>query len=107
MKISFRNCKNALRLSKSLLRKLRCASENMTFKVRLLFCAFNGLNSRCVLLRCVFCKALFVPASGKLSSFISSMLIEKKNVLSNVDNKIQAESNIIIHISICIYSNTT
>ena len=34
------------------------------------------------------------------------MFIEKKNVLGNVDNKIQAESNIIIHISICIYSNT-
>ena len=51
--------------SKSLLRKLRCASENMKFKVHALFYAFNGLNSRCVLLRCAFCKTLFVPASGK------------------------------------------
>ena len=51
--------------SKSLLRKLRCASENIIFKVRLLFSAFNGLNSRCVLLRCAFCKTLFVPASEK------------------------------------------
>ena len=88
--------------SKSLLRKLRCASENMTFKVRLLFCAFNGLNSRCVLLRRAFRKTLFVPASAKQKFFF----IEKKNVLGSVDNKIQAESYIIIHISICIYSNT-
>ena len=35
------------------------------------------------------------------------MFIEKKNVLGNVDNKSQAESNIIIHISIGICSNTT
>ena len=35
------------------------------------------------------------------------MFIEMKNVLGNVDNKIQAELNINIHISICIYSNTT
>ena len=34
------------------------------------------------------------------------MFIEKKNVFGNADNKIQAESNIIITISICIYSNT-
>ena len=34
------------------------------------------------------------------------LFIEKKNVLGKVDNKSQAESNIIIHISICIYSNT-
>ena len=34
------------------------------------------------------------------------MFIEKKNVLGNVDNKIQTESNIIILISICIYSTT-
>ena len=27
------------------------------------------------------------------------MFIEKKNILGNVDNKIQAETNIIIHIS--------
>ena len=33
------------------------------------------------------------------------MFIEKKNVLGYVDNKVQAESNVIIHISICIYGN--
>ena len=31
------------------------------------------------------------------------MFIEKKNVLGNVDNKIQAESNMIIHISIIMH----
>ena len=51
--------------SKSLMRKFRCAFEDMIFKVRFLFCAFNGLTSRCVLLRCAFCKTLFVPTSGK------------------------------------------
>ena len=30
------------------------------------------------------------------------MFIEKKHVLGNVDNKIQPQSNIIIHISKCI-----
>ena len=34
------------------------------------------------------------------------MFIEKKNILGNIDNKIQEKSDIIIHISICIYSNT-
>ena len=70
----------------------------MIFKVRFLFCAFNGLNSRCVLLRCAFCKTLFEPASSKENFSICSMFIDKKNVLVNVDNKIQAESNIIIYI---------
>ena len=42
--------------SKSILRKLRCASENIKFTVCLLFCAFNGLNSKSL-----FCwAALFV-----------------------------------------------
>ena len=90
--------------SKSLLRKLRCASENI-FKERLLFCTFNGLNSRCVLLRSAFSKTLFVPAFEKSNFFIYSMFIENKNLFGNVDNKIQEESNIIIHISICIYRN--
>ena len=48
-----------------------------------------GLNSRCVLLRCAFCKILFMPASGKILFFYSTVcLLKKKNVIGNVDNKI-------------------
>ena len=85
--------------SKSLLQKLLCISENTKFKVRLLFCALNGLNSRCVLLQSAFCKILFVPASGKYYFSSTACLLKKKNVTDNFDNKIQTGLNIIIHIS--------
>ena len=64
--------------SKRLLRKLRCASENVMFKVRLLFRAFNGLNSRCVLLRCAFVKLYLCPLlENKI--FLSTVCLLKKS----------------------------
>ena len=39
-----------------------------------------GLNKRCVLLRCAFCKILFVSASGK-SYFLSTVCFLKKKRL--------------------------
>ena len=73
---------------KLVLRKLRCASENIKFKVRFLFCSFYGLNSHCVLMRCAFRKILFVPASENYFFLSTVYLLKKKNVILNVDNKI-------------------
>ena len=50
----------------------------------LLFCAFNGVNHRCVLLRCAFCKILFVPASGKYYFLSTVCLSKKKNIIGTV-----------------------
>ena len=96
------NCITLSTESKSLLRKLCCASDDIKSKMHLLYlvCAINGLNSSCILLRSAFVK-FYLCLQHLENIFLSTVcLLKKKNVIDDVDNKIQAGLNMIIHISL-------